>query len=711
MQFEDNQNIDLNFSYQFTEKYKDDKNNLYLNILSKKTNIIERDEDVKKCNSCSSVFGMYGKHHCRYCGKIFCSNCSSKKIILPNKHDNIFESKPKIKNESSFLNTFKSYIVYTNDEKRVCDICFELINTLNLNVKNIQIFFLLNFTLKDVKKHGILKKEWLYPSHYYLGKFKNIQYKLCSDKYSKLEKKLLSLNAKYLSGHSIYMYNLLKMCKTDSQIGDYIKYITFTKKYTCKSLMCGPCCNDMFSDAQILSLLNHYSHIYEKKKIVLIQLLQLIIDHFSNFNSEPLFECYIPFIIFHLKNDYNMLIKNYLLNKCKESNILFNSIFWQVRLLMQENPKYIEFYNELIQLQPLFKSQEKLINRISNIYSSNTLSIFKTTDDDIQIGLNFETTMYSPLNPHIEIKNIDFNKISIGSSATRPMIIPCKSNVNYVIMYKEENVVKDQIVMHIIKLFRQILLTEKLYDPQIVTYNVLPINKNSGFIEFVNDCETIDNINTKHQNILNYVFKNDKNRNEVVANTYDIIINSLASYCVITFLLSVGDRHLDNIMVTKDGKIFHVDYGYILGEEPTADYIKSAFLGSSNIKITEDMIGILQNLDSNSNNTFINKCCEIYSCLRKYHDIVLLQLLLLPKMMNIGIDNNYIIALVNSKFMPNKSDNDAIELFKQEINKSIEEAAKIGIKTKDVVHSFGKNSNGISSTIGTGISSLFSRFW
>ena len=65
-------------------------------------------------------------------------------------------------------------------------------------------------------------------------------------------------------------------------------------------------------------------------------------------------------------------------------------------------------------------------------------------------------------------------------------------------------------------------------------------------------------------------------------------MESIAFCGAVSWFFGFGDRHLDNIMVSNDGTIFHIDFGFCFGREPK--------IGVPRIRITKDMVQTLGNV-------------------------------------------------------------------------------------------------------------------
>lgn len=85
--------------------------------------------------------------------------------------------------------------------------------------------------------------------------------------------------------------------------------------------------------------------------------------------------------------------------------------------------------------------------------------------------------------------------------------------------------------------------------------------------------------------------------------------SSLAGYCLITYILDIGDRHFDNILLKESGEIFHVDFSFAFGKDPKPFKCR--------MRITMEMITAMGGLSSPLYERFLVLICAGFQVLRK----------------------------------------------------------------------------------------------
>ncbi len=607
------------------------------------------DELVNNCHICNKEFSVYyRKHHCRVCGRIFCYECSSNFIDVPESMQINSISKEKSFNVGS---PSDSYMLNIHKQEkminvRVCDGCNKKINETN-NIKVfIDIFCLIDLTIDDYNNMKNVCKSWYQIASYFLDKLYNLQYTIVNKSIDKIDKILLWNNRKVLIGHNIYMTQLIKSVDIDNnKLNEVLKLIRhMNKSKTCKELKCSNNCNIQLSGEDYIILIN--SKIINIRKFAVLNLMKLSINELI---------CYLPYLTHHMKYEgiVNSIIGDALIKKSLDliNNLegyqFVNELYWQLNNGIDDNiysdiyKYYLDTMNTKLDLRYIIKCH-KFVSIIQNIPKKMLIDDIK--DIFIQIIGSF------PLPTNIEYTSlfIDIPNIVKKTSATEPLIIPLKNNTKtYKILYKSEDIRKDQIIMNIIKLIDIILKKELGMDFQIVTYNIRPTSNNSGFIEVIPDCETIYHIKEQlHFSILNFIIEN--NKTEAIHSIRQRFMKSCAAYCVITYLFGIGDRHLENIMITNKGKLFHIDYGYIMGYDAKP-------LSTPSMRLTSDMVDALGGINSKYYIEFKEMCNTILHCLRGHVNLFINMLLLLaeiePKIDNGRFTKENIMDEILKRFM------------------------------------------------------------
>ncbi|KAI9988012.1 hypothetical protein PInf_024272 [Phytophthora infestans] len=333
-----------------------------------------------------------------------------------------------------------------------------------------------------------------------------------------------------------------------------------------------------------------------------------------------------------------------------------------------------------------------------------------TTRDDNQVSKGEQEwrPLRLPVDPQVKVRGINYQKTEVKRSAEAPMIIMCtgvdrdeeaedtadactESQRNtwsrrtqklphYRLMYKRDDLRKDSIVQNIINVMYLILKQETRLDIPLVTYRVLPTSTFDGLIEIVENAHTLYSIIRDHGTIMNFL--HHYNGHRTLSDISSSFRESLAAYTVITFLLGVGDRHADNVMLTRDGILFHIDYGFILGKDPKPL--------QPPMRLDHYMIEALGGTQTPQFEQFKQLCVIAFNCLRRHVSLFMIMLTLvvkaLPEITDFGVNytQSDLEAFVIERFLPGQSDDEAATALMLRMEGKLNE--RIGMKLSDFVH-------------------------
>jgi len=312
------------------------------------------------------------------------------------------------------------------------------------------------------------------------------------------------------------------------------------------------------------------------------------------------------------------------------------------------------------------------------------------------------------LEPKVVIRDFNYDSLIVFYSKKVPLRI---EGINHqtggenvqTIFKNGDDLRQDILSLQMIFLMDKLWLEDDL-DLAMTPYKVIGTGDQVGYVEFVSSSKTLGDIQQAkgigafsdkciEEFMLNYY--KEKYPEEVghkMNRARSNFIKSTAGYCVATYVLGIGDRHPDNIMINlEEGHLFHIDFGHFLGHVKTKFGIKrerDPFVFSADMAYFVNGKSIVKqlsskkmsdtqvkaNVDENKTESFLEfekNCCKAYNILRnKGHRLINMFLIMLSAGMP-ELNSEQEIQFLCERLYLNHTEQEANIRFKKEIQTSV----------------------------------------
>lgn len=407
-------------------------------------------------------------------------------------------------------------------------------------------------------------------------------------------------------------------------------------------------------------------------------------------------------------------LARFLISRAANNFMLGNYFYWYLMVecddnSLEQSPEYrtifrkvaYDFMTELVKLPDGVETRKTLLRqaewiailaKISGEIKESHESISRRTDrlkhylaDPKNELVTIDPPLPLPLDPTVEIVGVALEEIAVFKSSLHPIKVSFRSTTGrkYPVLFKTgDDLRQDQLVIQIITLMDQLLQKENL-DLKLSPYKILATSTSAGLTQFVAS-SSFQSIASKYRNnpALAYLKQNnpdDKAPLGLRKETLDTFIKSCAGYCVITYILGVGDRHLDNLLLAPDGHFFHADFGFILGRDP------KPFAPA--MKLSKEMVDCMGGSNSEQYRQFKQYCFLAYSALRKSSNLILnlFSLMVDANIPDIKLEPDKAVLKVKERFHLELNEEDAIRHFERVIDDNLNAIVPVVI---DRLHEF-----------------------
>eukprot|EP01062_Namystynia_karyoxenos_P057422 TRINITY_DN4846_c0_g1_i1.p1 TRINITY_DN4846_c0_g1~~TRINITY_DN4846_c0_g1_i1.p1 ORF type:complete len:1254 (+),score=291.79 TRINITY_DN4846_c0_g1_i1:101-3862(+) len=231
----------------------------------------------------------------------------------------------------------------------------------------------------------------------------------------------------------------------------------------------------------------------------------------------------------------------------------------------------------------------------------------------------------SPLDPTLPISGISEDGATFFGSAHGPMLLTLLlqgGGTRQLILKSGDDLRRDAFVMQIISILNKGMQDDpdpaQRADLRLTAYRIMPTGPREGLIECIRgNPQSVLHCIRHRPSYLDVLEEHAKVKEQGGADSemLENWIISNAAYLVITYIVGVGDRHLENLLVTDSGMLVHIDFGFILGQDPHWLDCRP--------KLRREMVAAMGGPDSCSYQRFVGKCAAFFSLVRRESGLLL----------------------------------------------------------------------------------------